>query len=805
MNFKMCFQVRHSGCLATLASLVVGLVVASYAVEPGLQFADASWVVTIDGQSAGRTFEGVGALSAGASSRLLREYPEPPRRQILDLLFKPNFGASLHHLKVEIGGDVNSTDGTEPSHARTREEFNHPQPECFDRGYEGWLMREAKQRNPAVYLDILQWGAPGWIGGEGDNRKKFYSQDNADFIAAYIQGTKKYQRVEIDYCGSWNETARDLAWIKRLRGTLDQKGLSRVKIIAADETGQSNWDIAKDMLRDPKLSDSIHAVGAHYPGYKSPPEALQTGKPLWSSEDGPWRGDWQGARALAKIFNRNYVQGKMTKTIIWSLVTSYYDVLPLPNSGPMKAKEPWSGHFEIQPALWAIAHTAQFAQPGWQYLDRGCGLLPGEGSYVALRRPGARGDYSIVLETMDAKSPQAISFHVTGGLTSKPLHVWRSDEQSQFDRLPDAALLDGAFKITLEPGSIYSLTTTTGQRKGGYPAPAAHPFPFPYADDFEAGKSGHYARYFSDQGGVFEVARRPEGKGQCLRQVLAQNGIDWHFHLTPEPYSLIGSTHWQDYEVSAEAWIEKGGAVSIWGRVSSSPQTAQPAKGYWLKAASTGRWELMAFTNQLASGTVSFAADRWHRLSLRFSGSHISACVDGTDLFNIEDATYRGGMAGLGTGWNNAMFDNFAVRPMAKIRPFINSIGMEFIPAGTPEVLVSKWETRVKDFAAFVQATGYDAQSESANGKRPYTLEKDPAQASGYDWKQAGGFWQDPHFPAFPAVCHRQDDRDSRRGRHAARRIRLALCTNPVSVSIHKRSGIYRISIGPRHRVECRP
>ncbi len=78
---------------------------------------------------------------------------------MLDLLFKPNFGASLHHLKVELGGDVNSTDGTEPSFARTREEFKHPRPEYFQRGYEWWLMREAKKRNPRIYLDVLQWGA----------------------------------------------------------------------------------------------------------------------------------------------------------------------------------------------------------------------------------------------------------------------------------------------------------------------------------------------------------------------------------------------------------------------------------------------------------------------------------------------------------------------------------------------------------------------------------------------------------------------------------------------------------------------
>ncbi len=623
----------------------------------------ADLTVTIDGQAQGRIFEGIGALSAGASSRLLREYPEPQRRQVLDLLFKPSFGASLHHLKVELGGDVNSTDGTEPSPARTREEFEQPRPEYFDRGYEGWLMREARRRNRAIYLDMLQWGAPGWIGGQGTDRSKFYSQDNADFIAAFIRGSKKYQGVQIDYCGIWNETPRDLDWIKRLRRTLDQNGLSRVKIIASDETGPSNWAIAKEMVRDRELSDSIYAVGAHYTGYKSPPEALQTGKPLWASEDGPWRGDWQGARALAKMFNRNYVIGKMTKTVIWSLVSSYYDVLPLPDSGPMKAKEPWSGHFEIQPALWAIAHTTQFIQPGWQYLDSGCGLLASEGSYVALRSPGGRGDYSIVIEAVDAKSPQTVSFRVTGGLAQKKVHVWRSNERSQFDRMPDIALVDGGFTMTVEPGSIYSITTTTGQRKGSYPSLPSQPFPLPYADDFESVKAGHYARFFSDQGGVFEVTRRPEGQGQCLRQVIAQNGIDWQYHPTPEPYSLIGSPGWRDYEVRADAWIEKGGAVSIWGRVTASPQSAQPAKGYWFKAASDGQWALMAFTNKLASGTVSFAADRWHRMSLRFAGSKIHVEVDQAKVVDLEDATYRGGVAGLGTGWNNARFDNFAVRP----------------------------------------------------------------------------------------------------------------------------------------------
>ena len=63
-----------------------------------------------DSAGPGRTFHGIGGLSGGgATSVLLRDYPEPQRSQILDFLFKPNFGASLQIFKVEIGGDAQST------------------------------------------------------------------------------------------------------------------------------------------------------------------------------------------------------------------------------------------------------------------------------------------------------------------------------------------------------------------------------------------------------------------------------------------------------------------------------------------------------------------------------------------------------------------------------------------------------------------------------------------------------------------------------------------------------------------------
>jgi len=147
-------------------------------------------------------YDGIGAVSAGASSRLLIDYPEPYRSHILDFLFKPNYGAALQHLKVEIGGDINSTDGSEPSHMRTRDDEN------YERGYEWWLMKEAKKRNPDIILDALAWGAPGWI-GDGN----YYSQDGADYMVKFLKGAKEHHGLEINYVGIWNEKElRNLMW-----------------------------------------------------------------------------------------------------------------------------------------------------------------------------------------------------------------------------------------------------------------------------------------------------------------------------------------------------------------------------------------------------------------------------------------------------------------------------------------------------------------------------------------------------------------------------------------------------------------
>jgi len=624
--------------------------------------------IVLDDNQAGRVFEGIGAVSAGASSRLLIDYPEPQRSEILDYLFKPNYGAALQHLKVEIGGDVNSTDGVEPSHMRNCHDEN------YTRGYEWWLMKEAKKRNPDIILDCLAWGAPAWI-GDG----KYYSQDMADYVVKFIQGAKKVHGLEINYTGVANERYYDVEWIKLLRRTLDTHGLNHVGIVVADQSegdvipfptppaDLTIWGIAREINQDPALKAVVAAIGGHYPfrhQTNQPAAAVASGLPLWSSEDGPWSGDWLAVSDVNRLplqasYNQNYILCKITKTEVWSPISSYYNNLPVPGSGLMRANTPWSGHYDVQPAIWATAHTTQFARPGWKYLDAGCLLLSGGGSCVALVAPNGR-DFSIIIETSGAKESQKLQFKLVGGLTNLPLHIWRTNGRQQFQKLDDVVSRDDSLiEITVEPDSVYSLTTTTGQRKGGATAPPPTSFPSKYREDFANYPVGSTPKYWSDFGGVFEVVERSDGKGKALRQMLEKSGIEWC--PNPFPQSFCGEVTWEDYTVSADVLIEKAGHVSLFGRITGAGWSAGPPQGYGLKVSDSGNWELLAAMTKLAEGKVPFSADTWHHLQFSLLDNKITATIDGAVVVEIKNDQFDHGNAGIGCGWHSTQFAHIAI------------------------------------------------------------------------------------------------------------------------------------------------
>jgi O-glycosyl hydrolase len=650
---------------------VLALVVASVGFGVATAQAATSTTITVNGSGGGRTFDGVGAISGGGgNSRLLIDYPEPQRSQLLDYLFKPGYGAAVQILKIEIGGDANSTDGAEPSVEHVKGTVN-----CAA-GYEFWLAEQAKARNPGIKLYGLPWAAPGWI----DSGTNYWVQDSIDYLLTWL-GCAKSHGLTIDYLGGRNEKGHNVGWSENLNTALSANGFGAIKVVSDDSVG---WKVADDMQSDSAFKAAVDVVGSHYPcGYKSPAttckstaNAIATGKPLWASENGSLDVD-SGADALIRSITRGYIDAKMTAYLNWPLVAAITPNLPFARVGLAVSPSPWSGAYRLGKETWATAQVTQFTQPGWKFIDSGSGYLGGDranGSFVSLKSTNGK-DYSTIVETLSATAAQTVTVKVSGGLSTGTVHVWATNLASSkasdyFVHKPDVTPSGGSYTTTLQPGFVYSFTTTSGQGKGTATGPAQHGLALPYRDSFDSDATNTEARYVADMQGSFEVRPCANGHtGQCVQQVAPVKPIEWQGDS--DSYALVGDTGWSNYSVSVDVDLRQTGTVELLGRAGTQARPQNKQSGYYLTLSDTGAWTLSrkdttGTVTSLKSGTTTApGTGSWHTLTLSFNGSSISAKVGGTTLSTVTDTTFSKGQVGFGlVGYRTDMFDNLAVTPI---------------------------------------------------------------------------------------------------------------------------------------------
>lgn len=565
-------------------------------------------VITVNGNDSSQTtFDGgIGMISAGGQVRLLIDYKEPQRSEILDLLFcNPNpahtpasgyctsdlYGAAIQRLKIEAGGDSTSSVGSDASFLHSEADFNALNSDfaasdlasaathChFDSGYQWWLMREARKRNPDIKIGALIWGAPGWISSDPATLYTWQMQQYyLDFAKCAKLNTDASLSAgtPIDDIGLWNERSYHDATIgdqrafivgfkSELQSQLTPMGIPVPKLVCCD----AGWDPVVADLNDAAYTafrDAVDVVGVHYT-YEPPTGSLQ-GKPAWASEDwntafSTWPpGSATEAGKYARLFNEHYLRDGMTGTEVVPLTDSYYNNLASSGLGQILAYRPWSGHYTIMPSLWVFAQFTQTTEIGWKYLNGSscflgsgaCRTDRGTGSYVSLRAPGSDTNWTTIAETMNATVAQDIALCPTGGLSSPApparLHQITTDATGYFLGSTGTDILrsgDGCFYATLQPQTVYSFTTVDHPYKGE-PAsiPADSNIALPYLDDFDNSLQNRCARaasypvgsipcWLTDQEGSFAVkancgsnAYTGGSGGKCIEQVVDTLPILW--------------------------------------------------------------------------------------------------------------------------------------------------------------------------------------------------------------------------------------------------------------------------------------
>ena len=607
--------------------------------------------------------------------------------EVLDFLFLPNFGASLHWLKVEIGGEALATEGSEASHARSLQELQRPN---YDRGYEWRLMAEARRRNPAIGLYGLSWTWPGFLAGSSGGSSPWSDTAlTANYSISWVRGAERRHGLRVDVLGVWNERPFSAEYVKRLRAGLDAAGFRHTAILCDD----GKYSCAAAMLSDAHLMAAVSIVGGHGP---PTPQAVQTGKPLWFSEDFHSHGGEAGGAVWAAQLNGRYLLHNMTATLAWNAVDAFYPGLAFDNTGLMTARCPWSGQYEVLATVWATAHTTQFSRPGWHFLPvgGGSGLLREGGSFVTYVERGDRANFSIVVEKFSGDggqvSAETVGFCLAGSLrwaVGTPLSVWSSSfhsggPASYLERAapisPDAR---GCFNLSVPVNSLWTVTTLASGGRGSHPPPAAcADFPLPYASSFESCLPPAEADYFSDVSGSWECVADGGSHGVVMRLQTPARPVSWEPAADGSPLGVFGQRDWADISVTLDVRLN-GASDSFMLAVRANLRNATDHAaleleyvwpGLWLAWDTAGHWRLTDQANHgavLASGSLPVvpSAGSWHTFALSACGDGLSASMDGVSFLRSLNVSLQFGSGWLGygcTGWGQQPdFDDILVEP----------------------------------------------------------------------------------------------------------------------------------------------
>ena len=674
----------------------------------------------IDGNNAitaeNKLYRGLGMVSGNNSSRLLLDYKdENPEKynEILNYIFGAD-GIGITHLKLEMGSDINSSSGTEPSVMRTEDEKAD-----VTRGAGFQLAADAKKINPDLTLDMLWWSEPLWISNAEDVYAARYKWYKSILDAAY-----ETYNLTFDYVSAnQNERRIDAGWIKYLSSHLKSEtdcpyDYSKIKIVAADEVG--TWVIGAVMLKDEELLNAVDVIGGHYSDWtndKIKELAADYGKEIWFSEgsspmsysngtykyDGSKSGlsDINGVLDIANRIITMFPGGDMTLYEFQPVVSAYYDGVTYCQKQLITAEKPWSGYYTLDSGFYMSLHFSQFFKKGWCFIDGACagdGKAGGDGhaivdavySYMTAADRDS-GDYSTVItNTTDSN----ITYNITVKNLAKAgqnicVFETRGPDGNKYDEnyfkkintiTPQKNGDDYTYSVTVKPYSMVTLSTLEVEEKV-YTSPSDDSvLALPYSDDYEysdyptdyLSTRGNSPRYTTDEGGAFEV-QNIDGNN-VLMQIITPDTKANEWGGTPDPVTNFGDDRWFNYSVS----------VSVKFGTSDEPDKnytgaglrynlADAGKsGYWVQLYENGTWKLNHNSKSVAEGTLdSFDGTAWTELKISAEENKITACINGNQVCEYDctsedsksgeintDAMHASGRAALFSSYNQNCFDN---------------------------------------------------------------------------------------------------------------------------------------------------
>lgn len=672
--------------------------------------------IQIDGSKANTNdnflYRGQGMISCNGSSRLLLDYKEKSPesyQQILEYLYGSN-GMKFTHFKVEMGSDVNTSSGTEPTTMRYEDEQAD-----VTRGAGFQIAADIKKINPEVTLDMLWWSEPRWVTDAEDVYAARYKWYKETLDAAY----ETYGLIFDYVSANRNERRVDTDWIIYLSDALKSEtncpyDYSNIKIVAADECG--TWNIAREMTSNEALCDAVDVIGSHYTSYAdayAKQLAEEKGKEIWFSEGSSpmtyaqsvYRFDegnsgLTGINGVLDIANRMITMvsgGYMTMYEYQPAVAAYYDGVTYCQKQLIHASTPWNGYYTLDSGYYMNLHFSQFMEKGWSFIFDACkadGKAGGDGhaivdaTYSYITACSTDGDYSTVITNTTAV-PVTYEFEVSNlAKADHAVSVWetRGPEHGQaydanyFKKVSTVTPENGKYAVTVQPYSMVTVSTVDVPETA-YTVPAETDnivLSLPYSDDFNYTDEFLSARggaplYTTDEGGAFEVTRK-DGENVLMQQITRDIKAD-EWGGTPEPTTNFGDDRWYNYSVSADVLTD--GENSYVGVGLRYILADSGMSGYSVILYENGSWSFFAGKEAVKSGELAgFDPSVWHNVKISALYDDISVSVDGEQVlaYKADGAGYSAGRAALYSSYDHCCFDHVKVEATDPVQPYVNKL-----------------------------------------------------------------------------------------------------------------------------------
>jgi len=305
-----------------------------------------------------------------------------------------------------------------------------------------------------------------------------------------------------------------------------------------------------------------------------------------------------------------------------------------------------------------MAHLTQFAEPGWTYMDssvKSSGKDLTGAMFMTLKSPNGK-DWSLIAVAGTKPSPFAVQ--IDPAMACETVHVWKSDAKEQMVELKSIKPANGEISLNLEPLSIYTLTSTTGQTKGtpAHPIPPAVPGG-PWKDDLANYKVHDKVKYWGDYEGTFEIAQE-EGRN-VMKQMVPKPGCLWHKGTHGACIAIYGGCDAvSQFAIKADAKI-KDGYVMLGGDILSIKMADKAVVA--LKLNKTGEW---GFNPGKLSGKIqNFDPAAWHSMEVSLFNGVATGRIDGQQLFETAVTNKAPMTISITSSYHPNMFRNIEVQP----------------------------------------------------------------------------------------------------------------------------------------------